>query len=509
MKVFLKMANNFKKTIITTPIYYPNANLHIGHAYTNTLADVLARFRRLEGKQVFFTTGSDEHGQKLLDKAKEQQQDVYEYVSEIVDNFKLLWNKLDISYDVFVRTTDKNHIEKVQNIFTKFFEKDLIYKGFYQGFYCKSDESYFTKFQLNDGKCPICGREVELFEQESYFLRIKQFKKWIKNELKNTDMLYPKFRVNELLNSFIDANLEDLSISRQNFSWGVQIKEDKAHVVYVWFDALINYLSMFSYEQAPLKEDAWNQEDTEIVQFLGKEIIRFHAIYWPIILKNLGMKMPKLLAHGWLVVDGEKMSKSLGNIVDPLQIIEDYSSDALRYYLISKISFGSDGKFSQDDFKEHYNAILVNKYSNLINRTLKMNEKYFTCKVPNKIIKMDLTKNTVKAINQIELKIMQAMQIYDFNTYNDLLINYLDYLNGYIDKSEPWKETNANNREEIISFLLEKIYSLSLLFNPIIPSATKKIMNLYKEDNHTFNNLIIDVSGQKFPASMHLFERRK
>ncbi len=503
------MANKFKKTIITTPIYYPNANLHIGHAYTNTLADVLARFRRLEGKQVFFTTGSDEHGQKLLDKANEQKQDVYEYVSEIVDNFKLLWNKLNVSYDVFVRTTDQTHIEKVQNIFGEFVKKDLIYKGFYQGYYCKSDESYFTKFQLENGKCPICGRDVELFEQESYFLRIKQFKEWIANELQTTEMLFPKFRVNELLNSFINADLEDLSISRQNFSWGVPINEDSSHVVYVWFDALINYLSMFSYEQAPFKEDAWNQEDTEIVQFLGKEIIRFHAIYWPIILKNLGMKMPKLLAHGWLVVDGEKMSKSLGNIVDPLKVIEEYGSDALRHYLVSKISFGADGKFGQDDFKEHYNAILVNKYANLVNRTLKMNEKYFTCKVPSKVIKMELTDATIKSLTIIETKIIEAMQTYNFNAYNDLLINYLDYLNGYIDKTEPWKEENVNNRNEIIAFLMEKIYTISLFFNPIIPSATAKIMKLYKNDNHTFNELTIDVSGKEFPPSMHLFERRK
>ncbi len=503
------MTNNFKKTIITTPIYYPNANLHIGHAYTNTLADVLARFRRLEGKEVFFTTGSDEHGQKLLDKAKEANKEVYEYVSEIVDNFKLLWNKLDISYDVFVRTTDQNHIEKVQQVFTKFFNKDLIYKGFYKGYYCKSDESYFTKFQLKDGKCPICNREVELFEQESYFLKIKQFKDWIANELQTTEMLFPKFRVNELLNSFINANLEDLSISRQNLNWGIPIKENPSHVIYVWFDALINYLSMFSYPEAPFQESEWNKEETEIVQFLGKEIIRFHAIYWPIILKSLDLKMPKLLAHGWLVVDGEKMSKSLGNIVDPLKIIEDYGSDALRYYLLSKISFGADGKFAQEDFKEHYNAILVNKYANLVNRTLKMNEKYFACKVPSKITKMDLTNSIGEQLNLIEQNIFAAMQKYDFNVYNDLIVNYLDYLNGYIDKSEPWKEENVAKREEIISFLIEKIYSISLLMHPIIPHSTFRIMELYQTDNHTFDKLIIDVSGKTLPASIHLFERRK
>ncbi len=497
------------KTIITTPIYYPNAKLHIGHAYTTTLADVLSRFRKLENKQVFFMTGSDEHGQKLSDKAKENNQEVYDYVTDIVKNFKLLWEKLDIEYDVFIRTTDQTHKDNVQKIFQMLFDKNLIYKDYYEGFYCKSDESYFTKTQLEEGNCPICKREVSLFKEESYFLRVKDFKEWITKLLKEEDILFPQFRVNELLGSFIENDLEDLAISRKDFKWGIEIPNDENFVIYVWFDALLNYLSSFSYSSAPFGIESWNEETTEVVQFLGKEIIRFHALYWPIILKNLNYKMPKLLAHGWLIVDGEKMSKSLGNVIDPLEVIEKWGSDVLRFYLLKTVSFGSDGKFSEETLLRDYNGILVNKISNLVNRVFSMNAKYFNSKIPEATITSEETKNTNKNLILIEKKIIDVMENYDFNNYIDLVIKYSEELNGYIDLTTPWKETNEEKLKEIIWFLINKIYSLFVLIKPIMPKASFQVFEALNVQKHSFDNLFIDLKNIEIPKELILFERRK
>ncbi len=499
--------SNFKKTYITTPIYYPNANLHVGHAYTTTLADVLARFRKLEGKEVFFVTGSDEHGQKLFDKAKENNQEVFDYVTNIVDTFKNLWSKLDVEYDLFIRTTDETHKQNVQDVFQFLYDKKLIYKGTYKGFYCKSDESYFTEHQLKEGRCPECGKAVEEFEEESFFLKVSAFKEWISKTLQNDNILFPAFRVNELMNNFVDK-LEDLSISRKNFAWGVNVPNNENYVIYVWFDALINYLSAFKYEQAPFSLEQWNDDDVEIVQFLGKEIIRFHAIYWPILLKELNLKIPKLLAHGWLVVDGEKMSKSVGNVIDPISIIDSYGSDALRFYLVKNISFGSDGKFSIDGLIENYNGILVNKYSNLVNRTFAMNAKYFDGVVPNANVSMEQTKLLDTKLKGIEKNIFLSMDKYDFNTYIDLLISYLDHLNLYIDQTTPWLEKDNDKLKEIIWFLINRVYSISVLFNPIIPQKSNVVIKLFN-DKPEFGSLFININNIKLEKSLILFERIK
>ncbi len=499
--------SNIKRTYITTPIYYPNANLHVGHAYTTTLADVLARFRKLEGKEVFFITGSDEHGQKLFDKAKEANQEVFTYVTNIVENFKNLWKKLDIKYDLFIRTTDEIHKSNVQKVFQSLYEKGLIYKGIYSGFYCKSDESYFTEKQLKEHKCPECGKDVEKFEEESFFLKVSAFKEWISNTLKNDDILFPHFRVNELMNNFID-DLEDLSISRKNFTWGIKVPNDDNYVIYVWFDALLNYLSTFNYPESPFALSDWNKDDTEIVQFLGKEIIRFHAIYWPIILKEVDLKMPKLLAHGWLVVDGQKMSKSIGNVVDPIEIIDTFGSDALRFYLVKNISFGNDGKFSIEGLIDNFNGILVNKYSNLINRTFSMNAKYFNKIVPNASISMNQTILLDKELNEIQNEILLKMEKYNFNSYVDLVINYLDKLNLYIDQTTPWLEKDENKLKEIIWYLVNRIYSITLLLNPLIPQKTNLVLDIFEKE-HSFKNLFINISNFELETSLILFERIK
>ncbi|NOQ50503.1 MAG: methionine--tRNA ligase [Mycoplasmataceae bacterium] len=500
-----------KKFYISTPIYYPNAKLHIGHAYTTTLADYVNRYKKFRGYETYFVTGSDEHGQKIEDKAKESGESPLVFVTKIINTFKDLWKDLGIDYDHFIRTTDKTHINYVKTNFSLLLDKGYIYKGYYEGWYCKSDEAFFTNSQLTkEHKCPECGNSVELLKEESYFLKITDFKKWIKQALKHDDILFPHHRVSELINNFI-TDLQDLSITRTTFKWGIPITEDKNHIVYVWLDALQNYLSTLTYKDAPWSvDDVWGVDsDVEILQIIGKEITRFHAIYWPIILKMLNYREPKILAHGWIVTDkGEKMSKSKGNVVDPSLLINKYGRDSLRFFLINNIITGEDGKFSENLLIENINGLLVNKFSNLISRTDSMVKKYFDGIVPNggKLSTLELHLN--KKTDLLLEKYYLAMDQFDFSKSTKILINYVEKLNHYVDQSEPWKKVDDPHLATILNFLIKEIFNISSLLGSILIDSYEEVCNWLSVTNKNHeDNLNTDFANVKLKPIEHLFKR--
>ncbi len=372
-----------EKYYITTPIYYPSANFHIGHCYTTIIADSIARYQRLKEKDVFFLTGTDEHGQKIENKAKEKGVTPKEYVDEIVDNAKDLWKSLGISYDKFIRTTDEYHEKAVQKIFDKLYEQNDIYLDKYKGLYCTPCESFWTETQLVDGKCPDCGREVNLVEEESYFFRLSKYQKRIEELYKNNpEFIKPESRKNEMINNFLKPGLEDLCVSRTTFSWGIPVSFNPKHVIYVWIDALTNYITALGYfsDDYSLFKKYWPAD----LHLVGKEIVRFHAIIWPALLMALDLQLPKqVFGHGWLKIDGGKISKSLGNYKDPREYIDKYGVDAVRYYALREVSFGSDGNFSEEALIARTNADLANTLGNLLNRTIAMTNKYFDGVISN------------------------------------------------------------------------------------------------------------------------------
>ncbi len=498
-----------KKFYVTTPIYYPNDKLHIGHAYTTTLADFLTRYKKMQGFETMFLTGSDEHGQKIFDKALENNQDPLEFVTNIINGFKDLWNKLDIDYDIFIRTTDERHKKYVSNSFSELLNDGYIYKSEYTGLYCKSDESYFTSTQAHEKKCPLCGRELETLSEESYFLEITKFKKWIKEKLLDGNILKPKSRVNELINNFVD-DLQDLSITRTSFDWGIKIDNDTKHIIYVWLDALQNYISALTFEESKFTvAEVWNKNsDVELIQLVGKEITRFHCVYWPIILEMKGMREPRVLAHGWLVTnDGDKMSKSKGNVVDPNKLIDLYGSDAVKFYLTNNIVTGEDGKFSQTLLEEMINGLLVNKYSNLIARTDSMVKKYFNGVVPEKKVNIEHTTKLREKLNLYTSEFVNFMDNYKLSDATKILIKYVEEINGYIDITTPWK-SDGEVLENILNTLITEIFNVTSLLSPLLTNSYKKVYNwLDYKDEPSFNKMNINFANTKLNQINHLFDR--
>lgn len=462
---------------VTTPIYYPSDNLHIGHALTTTMADTLARFYRLKDYDVFFLTGSDEHGQKIERRAKEAGKNPQEFVDQIVAGFKNLWQCLFISYDDFIRTTEPRHIQGVQELFRKIYAKGDIYKAQYEGWYCTPCESFFTQRQLVDGNCPDCGRPVELLKEESYFFRMSKYADRLLNYIEeHPDFIQPEVRKNEMV-SFIKSGLEDLCISRTTFNWGIPVPVDPNHVIYVWFDALANYITALGYgsDYAEKLEKYW----PHVVHLVGKDILRFHTVIWPIILMAADLPLPKTVyGHGWLLMEGSKMSKSKGNVVDPLILLERYGADAIRYYLLREMPYNGDGYYSEEALVNRLNTDLANDFGNLVSRTTAMIEKFNDGLIPPKGITLPQDEALIKEGEELYLKVEEFLQNFRFAQALTAIMNFVNTANKYIEDNAPWalaKEEKKDRLHSVLYNLAEAIRIATVLLSPALPNTLDKV----------------------------------
>ena len=472
-----------QKFYITTPIYYPSDKLHIGHTYCTVATDAMARYKRLTGCDVLFLTGTDEHGQKIEDKAKAAGKTPKEFLDNIVEGpqgILDLWKLMNISNDRFIRTTDDYHCASIQKIFRKMYEKGDIYKGTYKGKYCKPCESFWTESQLVDGKCPDCGREVMDAEEEAYFFRLSKYADRVRHLLEDTDFLQPRSRVNEMVNNFIKPGLEDLCVSRTSFSWGIPVDFDPGHVVYVWVDALFNYTTALGF-----MNDRYHDYDKywpADVHFVGKEIVRFHSIIWPAMLMSMEMPLPKhVYGHGWLVMDGGKMSKSKGNVVDPYVLAEKFGVDALRFFLLRTFPFGSDGNFSNELLIQTINMDLANDLGNLVSRTTAMVEKYFGGTLPTERENSDADCDLKQMASTLRDRYETEMEHFQFQNALEQIFKTIQRANKYIDENAPWTlakdPANRARLATVMYNLLETIRICAVLLTPFIPDSAEKIFD--------------------------------
>ena len=505
------------KYYLTTPIYYPSDNLHIGHTYTTVAADTIKKFKTLQGYDVFFTTGSDEHGQKIQEKAAENGLGPIEYVDTIVASIKKLWEMLEIDYDSFIRTTDKKHEKAVQEIFTKLYEKGEIYKSVYKGYYCTPCESFWTEAQLVDGdKCPDCNRPTQITEEESYFFRLSNYKdKLLKLYQDNPDFIQPESRKNEMIN-FIKEGLDDLSVSRTSFDWGIKVPFDEKHVIYVWVDALSCYLTALGYgtENQENFKDYWPAN----VHLVGKEIMRFHSIIWPSLLMALDIPLPKqIFGHGWILFDDDKMSKSKGNVIYPEPIIDLYGIDAFRYFLLREFTFGQDGSFTREKFLHRLNSDLANDLGNLLSRTVSMVEKYNEGIIPSPKSQEEVDASLRELAVSTADKVEEEMDKFNFSAALEEIWKLIRRTNKYVDETMPWilaKDENKDRLDTVLYNLSESLRIISVLLKPFMGKTSIEIRQQLGikaqanwEDTKIWNSEEDSIAGNRVEKGNIIFPR--